>query len=205
MENKGTGMDTDSSRARVDEALGQAESKEVEVVSPNEFDCYRHGIAKLLSGLLVVAGEMERWLDVRVGKAEGWQKAVVEADRTGWERIMCSVLLRKARFHLVAVLQANETCNVHSVAVQMRPVLECVGQLAFYLITPPGTVGGYMISDYIRLWVISHPWNMRKTKVSLNSTVHQSQYTSIPPWLSDYHYNRPPGVPDRHRGLAGRP
>ena len=41
-----------------------------------------------------------------------------------------------------------------------------------------------MISDYIRLWVISHLWNMRKTKESLNSTVHQSQYTSIPPWLS---------------------
>ena len=37
-----------------------------------------------------------------------------------------------------------------------------------------------MISDYIRLWVISHPWNMRKTKESLNPTVHQSQYTSIP-------------------------
>ena len=35
-----------------------------------------------------------------------------------------------------------------------------------------------MISDYIRLWVISHPWNMRKTKESLNTTVHQSQYTS---------------------------
>ena len=34
-----------------------------------------------------------------------------------------------------------------------------------------------MISDYTRLWVISHPWNMRKTKESLNSTVHQSQYT----------------------------
>ena len=35
-----------------------------------------------------------------------------------------------------------------------------------------------MISDYIRLWVISHPWNMRKTKGLLNTTVHQSQYTS---------------------------
>ena len=38
-----------------------------------------------------------------------------------------------------------------------------------------------MISDYIRLWVISHPWNMRITKESLNPTVHQSQYTSTPP------------------------
>ena len=29
------------------------------------------------------------------------------------------------------------------------------------------------------VFLISHPWNMRKTKESLNPTVHQSQYTSI--------------------------
>ena len=58
-----------------------------------------------------------------------------------------------------------------------------------------------MISDYIRLWVISHPWNMRKPKESLNTTVHQSQYTSGPPWLSENHCNR---LPDRHRGLSLR-
>ena len=39
-----------------------------------------------------------------------------------------------------------------------------------------------MISDYIRLWVISHPWNMRKTKESLNPTAHLSQYTSACPY-----------------------
>ena len=41
-----------------------------------------------------------------------------------------------------------------------------------------------MISDYIRLWVISHPWNMRKPKESLNPTVHRSQYTS--PLISSF-------------------
>ena len=40
-------------------------------------------------------------------------------------------LLRKARIHTVAALRANETSNLHSLAVQMRPVLECAGQVVF--------------------------------------------------------------------------
>lgn len=41
-------------------------------------------------------------------------------------------MLRKARIHTAAVLRANETRNLHSVAVQMRPVLECAGQIVFF-------------------------------------------------------------------------
>ena len=64
-----------------------------------------------------------------------------------------------------------------------------------------------MISDYTRLWVISHPWNMRKPKESLNTTVHQIQYTSIPPWLSGPshapHFVIPAElVPDPDRGAG---
>ena len=37
-----------------------------------------------------------------------------------------------SELHTVAVLRANETNNLHSLAVQMRPVLECAGQVVFY-------------------------------------------------------------------------
>ena len=47
-----------------------------------------------------------------------------------------------------------------------------------------------MISDYTRLWVISHPWNMRKTKESLNPTVHRSQYSS--PLISSFRLSLSP-------------
>ena len=41
----------------------------------------------------------------------------------------CVLFLRKAKIHMVAVLRANENSNVHSLAVQMRPLLECTGQV----------------------------------------------------------------------------
>ena len=44
----------------------------------------------------------------------------------------CESLLRKARLHAIAVLRANETGNVHSLAVQMRPVLECFRGSTFF-------------------------------------------------------------------------
>ncbi len=39
------------------------------------------------------------------------------------------LLLRKAHLHIKAVLRANETDNLHSMAVQMRVVLECAAQI----------------------------------------------------------------------------
>ena len=62
----------------------------------------------------------------------GWREATaridVDADPTATLRIVGALLLCKARIHTVAVLRANETSNLHSLAVQMRPVLECAGQ-----------------------------------------------------------------------------
>ena len=62
-------------------------------------------------------GEIERWLDIAVGGGEVSKKAVLEADPTGALRSMCALLLRKVRLHAIAALRANETCNVHSLAV----------------------------------------------------------------------------------------
>ena len=69
-----------------------------------------------------------------------------EGDPTGAYRITCALLLRKARIHTDAALRANEAGNIHSLGVQMRPVLECAGQvvLTYYnLMVAPGVVPGH--------------------------------------------------------------
>ena len=76
--------------------------------------------------------ELERWLDVSGGWHEDSAQTDVDADPTATLRIIGGLLLRKARIHTVAVLRANETSNLHSLAVQMRPVLECTGQVVFF-------------------------------------------------------------------------
>ena len=84
-------------------------------------DRYRIGVASLLSKLVVAVGEIERWLDFAVDGDEASVRAVLEDDPTATFRMMCALLLRKAKIHMVAVLRANENSNVHSLAVQMRP------------------------------------------------------------------------------------
>ena len=68
--------------------------------------------------------------------AGGWREASQRidfaADPTAGGRITAALLLRKARIDTVAALRANETSNLHSLAVQMRPVLECAGQVVFF-------------------------------------------------------------------------
>ena len=49
---------------------------------------------------------------------------------------MCAMLMHKARLHTGAVLAANEINNMHSLAVQMRPALECAGQVVLIIGTP---------------------------------------------------------------------
>ena len=41
----------------------------------------------------------------------------------------CALLIRKAQLHMLAVLVANKNSNLHSMAVQMRVVLECAAQV----------------------------------------------------------------------------
>ena len=44
-------------------------------------------------------------------------------------RKMSYLLIAKARLHVFAALCANKSSNIHSLAVQMRPALECAGQV----------------------------------------------------------------------------
>ena len=91
----------------------------------------RAGTAELLKNTVAMTKDLERWLDVHGGWSEATAQIDLDADPTATLRIQGALLLRKARVHTVAALRANETSNLHSLAVQMRPVLESAGQVVF--------------------------------------------------------------------------
>ena len=92
----------------------------------------RAGMAKLLTKAVATTRKLEQWLGVTGGWREATARIDLNADPTAVLRITGALLLRKARVHTVAALRANETSNLHSLAVQMRPVLECAGQVVFF-------------------------------------------------------------------------
>ena len=92
---------------------------------------YRAGMADLLAGSVSTTRDLEGSLGDAGGVLEATAQADLEADPTAPFRSQCAVLLRKARLHADAVLRANAANNSHSLAVQMRPVLECAGQVVF--------------------------------------------------------------------------
>ena len=70
-------------------------------------------------------------------------------------RQMSYLLMAKARLHVFAAVRANRESNIHSLAVQMRPALECAGQVVSVsrdLVGKfPGAEGriiGYANADY---------------------------------------------------------
>ena len=117
------------------------------MASTSEVARHRAGMASLLENTIEATGDIERWLDIEVESSEAkslidvWLgktqedpasvKIVPEDDPARVYRFICALLLRKARIHALAVLRANKTKNVHSLAVQVRPVLECAGQVLF--------------------------------------------------------------------------
>lgn len=52
-----------------------------------------------------------------------------EGDARVAVRNECGILLRKAQAHILAVHKANKSNNLHSLAVHMRVILECVAQV----------------------------------------------------------------------------
>ena len=98
------------------------------MVLSSELVCYRTGMADVLKGQVAEVGKIKGLLGVRVGD-DASERAVLEDVPLGPFRLHCALLLHKAQMHMVAVLGANESNNLHSLAVQMRPVLECAGQI----------------------------------------------------------------------------
>ena len=94
---------------------------------------YRAGTAGLLAQSISTTRDLERSLDVNVGTPEFAVRSDLEGDPAAPFRYECALLLRKARLHSDAAQRANATNNLHSLAVQMRPILECAGQVVFIL------------------------------------------------------------------------
>ena len=70
-------------------------------------------------------------------------------------RVTAGVLMRKARLHVIAVLVANRDSNLHSLAVQMRPALECAGQVVsvfhnLFIEKDSNALGQYFNADYLQ-------------------------------------------------------
>ena len=88
-------------------------------------------MAELLTQALATTRILERRMDVSGGWPEATARIDFDAGPTAALRVVAGLLLRKARIHADAVLRADESSNLHSLAVQMRPVLECAGQVVF--------------------------------------------------------------------------
>ena len=138
---------------------------EVDVVL-SEVSRYRTGMAGLLKSRIGEINEIKRRLGVIVGD-DASERAALEDVPLGVFRLHCALLLHKSQMHMVAVLGANESNNMHSLAVQMRPVLECAGQVVLVnhnlFIEPEhiGKVNDYIDRDYVETLV-------RTTKGQLN-------------------------------------
>ena len=91
----------------------------------------RAGVAEHLTQVVATTRKLERRLDVAGVWDEATAQIKLDSDPAATHRVQGALLLRKARIHTIAVLRANETRNLHSLAVQMRPVLECAGQVVF--------------------------------------------------------------------------
>lgn len=102
---------------------------------------YRAGTAGLLARSIATTHDLEQWLGADGGAAAFAAQADFDDDPITPFRYQCVLLLRKARIHSHAAQRADAAGNLHSLAVQMRPVLECAGQLVFtfhHLIIAPG-------------------------------------------------------------------
>lgn len=103
------------------------------MTSSTEISRYRSIMNKLVSGLVTLTEQMEGILQVPANQGESGRQVASASDWLDGFRMSCILLLRRTRLHAIAVLRANEACNAHSLGVQMRPALECIGQLALLI------------------------------------------------------------------------
>ena len=92
----------------------------------------RASMSDLLREAIATTSKLEQRLDIPDNWFEDITKTNSNRDSTVGIQIIVALLLRKARIHTVAAVRANMTSNLHSLAVQMRPVLECAGQVVFF-------------------------------------------------------------------------
>ena len=115
---------------------------------------YRRAMADFLNQALAL---MNNAIGPEVGYegVDAGTAARMEQDPFLAIRLPARLLMQKARLHVFAVLTANRNSNLHSLAVQMRPALECAGQLVlvfhnlFTAMRPdPNAIAQYLNADY---------------------------------------------------------
>ena len=91
---------------------------------------YREGMARSLANLAGMVAETERSLSAQGLDLDSidLESELTSEKARRMHCTTCGLLLRKGKIHMVGAYRANETDNLHSLAVQMRPVLECAGQ-----------------------------------------------------------------------------
>ena len=115
---------------------------------------YRAAMAGFLESSLVFMGHTSGPQAGHPG-LDADTRAELERDPFHVFRLGAVLLVRKARFHVIAVLAANRDSNLHSLAVQMRPALECAGQVVsifhgLFIASDPDSVGKYLNADYLQ-------------------------------------------------------
>ena len=93
------------------------------------------------------------------------------------------LLIAKARLHVFAALCANKSSNIHSLAVQMRPALECAGQVVSIFkdlfSKDPGAenrISRYVNADYYQTII-----RLSRGQINHNEILKQINAT-IPTW-----------------------
>ena len=166
---------------------------------------YRSGMADLLAKQVGVVREKEIWLNVRLDDIEFLPPVFPHEDDPGIGlRVLCALLLRKARLHMIGVLRANKKSNVHSMAVQMRPILECAGQivlncrnLVFTSMRGISVANRHSITDFHRIMISLTKGGFDYKKFSRDI----SESTGMP--LSELHTAKKVFVNDRVKMLEG--
>ncbi len=115
---------------------------------------YRSDMAEFLVKSLALMNDA---IGPEVGYEEGHPSSAADLERDPFVAIQLQarLLMKKARLHVAAVLTANHNSNLHSLSVQMRPALECAGQVVmvfhnlFISRRPdPDSIAQYLNADY---------------------------------------------------------
>ena len=121
----------------------------------DEMKRYRAGVARLLAKQVTAIDATERRLRATIEGSEA-----SENDPVGYFQAACASLLRKAAMHMTAVARAHTDSNLHSLAVQMRPALECAGQVVLLVhnsVVEPecreSVLIDYVDADYLDTWI----------------------------------------------------
>ena len=122
--------------------------------SADAVTAYRAAMAGFLKSSLVFMGHTAGPQTGHSG-LDADTRAELERDPFHVFRLGAVLLVRKARLHVIAVLAANRNSNLHSLAVQMRPALECAGQVvsifhSLFIASDPDSVGKYLNADYLQ-------------------------------------------------------